>query len=448
LPQNKNYALEVNMRGHYPSIVKAEGIYLYDDQGQRYLDGAGGSIVVNLGHGIKEFAEALKEQAEKVAFSYRMSFTTPQYQELAQKICELTNYEMDKVFLVSGGSEANEIGVKLARKFHIDNGSPSRYKVISRWQSYHGGTMGALSWTGFTGRRREYLPYLKDFNHIAPAYCYRCWFNKEPDTCDLECATALEYAINQEGPGTVSAFLVEPVVGAALCGVPPREGYFRKIREICDKYGVLLIFDEVMTGFGRTGKNFAYEHFDMVPDIICMGKGLSSGYFPLGGAMCQAYVTDTIAEKSGVFAAGFTYAGNPLGCAVGNTAMDYMKEHNLVERCARMGEYMEQRMNDLYKHPTVGDIRGLGLMRGVEFVKDQDSKESLDTSLSYAYQISGEARNQGLTMLTANGCDRGTAGDMILIGPPFIITEEQIDEMVDILDNVISTVEERNGFGG
>lgn len=297
----RNHCLNPMLREIYPSVVKGDGIYLYDEEGKQYIDGAGGAIVVNMGHGIKEFGEVIKEQVEKIAFGYRFTFTSTQFKELARKICELTSFEMDKVFLTSGGSEAIEIAVKLARKYHIDNGSPSKYKIISRWQSYHGGTMGALSWTGFTSRRKDYIPYLKDFAHIPPAYCYRCWFNKAPETCNFECANALEFTINQEGANTVSAFIAEPVVGAALCGAVPPNGYFKKIRDICEKYDILLIFDEVMTGFGRTGKYFCYEHFDIVPDILAMGKGMSGGYYPLAGVMCRAKITDTIANKSGFF---------------------------------------------------------------------------------------------------------------------------------------------------
>lgn len=446
MPEQRNHGLYPALRETYASVVKGEGIYLYDEDGKRYIDASGGAIVVNIGHGLKELAEVIKDQVEKIAFGYRLFFTSPQFQEVTRKICELTNFEMDKVFLVSGGSEATETGVKLARKYHIDHGSPSKYKVISRWQSYHGGTMGALSWTGFTSRRMDYLPYLKDFAHIPPAYCYRCWFDKNPESCDLECANALEYAINQEGADTVSAFIAEPVVGAALCAGVPREGYFKRIREICDQYDVLLILDEVMTGFGRTGKYFGYEHFDAVPDIVAMGKGLSGGYYPLGGVMCSAKITDMIANRSESFPSGFTYSSNPVGAAVGIKVIDYLKEHNLVDRCDRMGEYLAKRMEDLYEHPTVGDIRGKGLMRGIEFVKNKETKESIDPGLAYNSQIRNEALNLGVTVLSSAGCNNGSSGDGILLGPPFIITEEQIDEIVDILDNVISAVEKHNGF--
>lgn len=446
MSEQKDYSLNPMLRETYPSAVKGDGIYIYDENGKRYIDAEGGAIVVSLGHGLKEFGEVIKEQVEKIAFCYRYNFSTPQFREVCRKICEFTNFEMDKVFLVSGGSEATESSVKLARTYHIDNGSSSKYKIISRWQSYHGSTMGALSWTGFTFRRKEYIPYLRDFIHIPPAYCYRCWFNKEPESCDLECANALEYAIKQEGASTVSAFIAEPIVGAALCGAVPRDGYFTRIREICDKYDVLLILDEIMTGFGRTGKNFGYEHFDIIPDIAAIAKGLSGGYYPLGGVMCRAKITDTIASNSGFFGAGYTYACNPVGAAVGIKAIDYLKEHNLVDRCARMGEYLTTRMEKLREHPTVGDIRGKGLMRGIEFVKNKETKESIEPERSYSTQIRREAFNQGLTLLATIGCNNGSEGDMILLGPPFIITEEQIDEIIDILDNVISVVEKNNGF--
>jgi adenosylmethionine-8-amino-7-oxononanoate aminotransferase len=244
-------------------------------------------------------ADALKEQIDKVAFVYRMDFTTPVLEEAAAKVCEATGGVMDRVFMVSGGSEATEIAIKLARKYHIDAGNPLKYKIISRWLSYHGMTMGALSWSGMASRRADYVPMLKDDSHIAPGYCYRCWFKQKPETCDLECAQALETEILCQGPQTVAAFIAEPLSGMSLCAAHPREDYFKRIREICDKYDVLLILDEVMTGFGRTGRWFAFEHFDTLPDIMAMGKGLGGGYFPVGAAAVSAKVGDAIAQKSG-----------------------------------------------------------------------------------------------------------------------------------------------------
>jgi adenosylmethionine-8-amino-7-oxononanoate aminotransferase len=442
----KTHILNSDMHRHYPYVERGEGIYLYDEEGKRYIDGAGGTIVVNTGHGIKEIAQVMKDQAEKIAFSYRVDFNSRLLEELTAKTCEASGGKMDKVFFVCGGSEATEISVKLARKYHLDNAEPSRHKIISRWHAYHGITNGALSWSGMYNRRVDYLPYLREFNHIPPAYCYRCWFDRQPETCDLECATALNDVIQVEGPETVSAFIAESISGTSLCAAVPRMDYFEKIREICDRYGVLLILDEVMNGFGRTGKFFAFQHFDVTPDIIAIGKGVTGGYYPMAGAMISAKIADTITDASGNFAPGHTYAGNPLGCAVGLKNMELMQKQNLVERCAAMGAYAFERLEDLRKHTTLGDIRGKGLQIGLEFVKDKKTKETLDPKLKFSQRLHDATSDLGLIVQASSGCNRGQSGDMIQLGPPFIITEEQIDDMVNILDNALSVVEKEVGF--
>jgi len=444
--REKSHVLNVFMNREYPTIVRAKGIYLYDEEGKRYIDSAGGPILCNLGQGVDEMAEALCEQARKLAFVYRLDFTNRPLEEAATKICDATGGVMDKIFMVSGGSEATEMAVKLARKYHIDNGEQTRYKIISRWLSYHGMTMGALSWSGMTSRRAEYDPLLKDFSHIAPAYCYRCWFNRRPGACDLECAQALENEIMCQGPQTVAAFIAEPFSGMSLCGAYPRAEYFQRIREICDRYGVLLILDEVMTGFGRTGKWFGYEHYGMTPDIIAMGKAMGGGYFPVGAAAVTAQVYDIIEKNSGLFFAGFSWAGNPLAAAVVCKAIDYMKEHDLVARCAEMGEYLAEKLEGLRFHPTVGDIRGKGLMRGIEFVKDKETREPLDPGLKFNSQLAQEALNHGLFIEASAGCDRGQAGDMMMFGPAYIVTKEEIDEIVNVFDEVLSSIEKRIGL--
>lgn len=442
----ESHVLSVFMDRDNPSIVKGEGIYLYDDQGKRYIDSAGGPILCSLGHGLEDMAETLSEQARAVAFAYRTEFTTPVLEAAADKICEASGGVLDKVFMVSGGSEATEIAVKLARKYHLDRDQPCRYKVISRWQSYHGMTMGALSWSGMTARRADYDPMLPHTSHIAPAYCYRCWFNQTPETCNLECAQALENEILCQGPDTVAAFIAEPISGMSLCGAVPRADYFRRVREICDTYGVLLILDEVMTGFGRTGAWFAYEHFDIEPDIIALGKSMGGGYFPVGAAAVTAEVSETIAHQSGTFGSGFTWAGNPLAAAVVCRAIDYLREHRLVERSAAMGTYLAAKLEGLRSHPTVGDIRGKGLMQGIEFVQDKTTKTPLDPQCTFWRALAHEALEQGMFIESSGGCDRGRAGDMMMFGPPFIVTEAQIDEIVDLFDQVLSTVEKRIGF--
>jgi adenosylmethionine-8-amino-7-oxononanoate aminotransferase len=446
MPQQKSHSLSVFINQDYGAIVRAEGIYLYDSNGRRYIDATGGPILCSLGHGVTEMAEVMAAQAKKVAFVYRFDFTTPELEECCRLICEKTGGVMDRVFTVSGGSEAVEMAAKLARKYQIESGNPSKFKVISRWMSYHGMTNGALALSGFPFRKADYVQNLAPSYHIPPAYCYRCWFNQKPEICGLECAQALETEILCQGPQTVAAFIAEPVSGMSLCGASPPPGYFKMIREICDRYGVLLILDEVMTGFGRTGKYFAYMHDDTPPDLIALGKGIAGGYFPMGAAAATAKVVDAIAAKSGIFAAGHTWAGNPLGAAVALKAMEILDRDGLVARAAGMGDYLGRKLEALRAHPIVGDVRGKGLMRGIEFVKNQATREPLDPKLMFWAQLHHEAQGQGLILECSGGCDRGQAGDMMMLGPPFIVTQPEIDEIVTILDRVITTMEKRIGI--
>ena len=442
----KTNVLNVFMHRKYESIVRAKGIYLYTEEGREIIDASGGPILCSLGHGIEEMAKTLYDQAKAVAFAYRFDFTSPPLEEAAKKLCKAGGGAFDKVFFVSGGSEATEIAVKLARVYHLDRGNSSKFRVISRWQSYHGNTMGALAWSGHTARRKLYQPYLTQDVHIPPAYCYRCWYNKDPKTCNYECARALEDEIQVQGPETIAAFIAEPVSGMSLCGVNPPDGYFKIIKEICEKYDVLLIMDEVMTGVGRTGKYFAYEHYGIKPDIVAMGKALSGGYFPIGAAACTQRVFDEIASKSGTFAAGYSWVGNPLGAAVTAKTLDYLEEHNLVEQCAKRSAYMFKKLEELYSHPTVGDIRGKGLMLGIEFVKDKGTREALAPSLNFNLQLAHESLEQGMFLEAGAGCDRGQRGDMVMFGPPFSVTESEIDKMVDIFEKVLTKVERKAGY--
>jgi adenosylmethionine-8-amino-7-oxononanoate aminotransferase len=445
MSSKKSHSISVFLNSEYPAIDHGKGIYLYDTEGKRYIDASSGPITCSLGHGVTEIAEVMKAQAEKAAYVYRFDFTTPQLEECCSRICEKTNNVMDQVFMVSGGSEATETAIKLARKYHIENGNPSKFKVISRWLSYHGMTMGALALSGFPFRRADYVPYLAGTYHIAPGYCYRCWFKKEPKTCNLECAQALENEIMMQGPETVAAFIAEPFSGMSLCAAAPRRDYFKKIREICDKFDVLLIMDEVMTGFGRTGKFFAYEHYETPPDLIAMGKGIAGGYFPLGGVAFTAKIFDAIAQGSGIFAAGHTWAGNPLGAAVANKTMDILEEQDLVARCAEMGDYLGEKLEGLLSHPIVGDVRGEGLMRGIEFVKDKETREPLDPTLRFWIDLHMQAQTKGLVIESSGGSERGQAGDMAMLGPAFIVTRDEIDQIVELLDEVFTEMEKKIG---
>lgn len=328
----------------------------------------------------------------------------------------------------------------MARQYQVERGKPQKYKVISRWTSYHGNTLGALALSGHTGRRRYYLPLIQHTPHIVPAYCYRCPFELVPEKCDLECALDLERTLLYEGPDSVSAFIAEPIVGATAGALVPKEGYFQKIREICDRYDVLLISDEVMTGIGRTGKNFGVDHWKVVPDMIVAAKGLSSGYTPIFAVIVKEEIHRTIKEGSGAFVHGHTYSQNPLSCAIACAVIDYLIKHDLISRSARMGEYLIRSLQSLYRHDFVGDVRGKGLFAGIEFVKDKKTKEPFDPKLRLNSVIANRAFEKGLITYPGGGGADGMKGDHLLLAPPFIITEEQIEKMVTILDETFAEI--------
>jgi adenosylmethionine-8-amino-7-oxononanoate aminotransferase len=432
----------------YPTVERGEGVYIYDASGKRYLDGSGGAVVVSIGHNVQEVRDAIISQAGKIAFTHGTHFTSDAAVALAERIVALSPAPLNRVYYLSGGSEAVETAVKLARQYQVDRGKPLKYKVISRWTSYHGNTLGALALGGHTGRRRYYQPLIQHTPHIVPCYCYRCPLGLQPDRCTCECADDLEKAILYEGPDAVSAFIVEPVVGATAGALVPKDGYFQKIRDICDRYDVLLIADEVMTGVGRTGRNFALDHWRVVPDMIACAKGLASGYTPLFCVVTNDHIHDTIKNVSGAFVHGHTYSQNPLSCATALAVLEYIETHGLIARSARMGEYLLDRLQALYRHDIVGDVRGLGLFAGVEFVKDRQSKEPFDVGLKVNGRIGKRAFEKGLITYPGGGGADGVRGDHSLLAPPFTITESQIDEMAAILDEAIADVARELRQGG
>ena len=429
-----------NLQKSYPTVDRGEGIYIYDAKGKQYIDGSGGAAVVGIGHGVREITEAMFQQAERISFSHGSQFTSQTAIDLASKLVQLSPKGLTRVYYLSGGSEAIETAVKMARQYQVERGKPEKYKVISRWTSYHGNTLGALALSGHTGRRKYYLPLLQHTPHIAPAYCYRCPFELEPEKCSLECALDLEKTILYEGPDSVSAFLVEPIVGATAGILVPRDGYFQKIREICDRYDVLLISDEVMTGMGRTGKNFGIDHWNVAPDMIVVGKGLSSGYTPIYTVIVKEEIHRTIKEGSGAFVHGHTYSQNPLSCAIACAVIDYLITHNLVLRSARIGEHLLHSLQSLYRHEFVGDVRGKGLFAGIEFVKDKKTKEPFDPKLKLNTLVGNRAFEKGLITYPGGGGADGIKGDHLLLAPPFIITEVQVDKMVSILDQTFTEI--------
>jgi len=430
----------------YIPITRAEGVYMWDDRGRRYLDGCAGALVVNVGHSRPEVAEAIAEQVGRVAFTHLSRFANEPLLELAAEIAAMTPGDLNRCYFVSGGSEGTETAVKLVRQYWLEKDRPSKHKVIARQGSFHGNTLGALSMTGHLPRRAKYLPLLLEFPHIAPAYCYHCPFGAEHPDCGLRCAHELEREIEAQGAGTVAAFIAEPIVGAAAGALVPPPEYFPIVREICDRHEVLLICDEVMCGFGRTGENFGIDHWSVVPDVLVSSKGLGGGYSPLGVVVATDEVHDAIQQGSGRFVHGHTYGGNPVSCAAGLAVLRIVKRENLVQRARENGTYLRQRMEGLRRYPAVGDVRGLGLMQAIELVRDRQTRESLDKGLEAAQVVSENIlRHGGVRVYPGNGGYNG-AGDHILVGPPLCITREEIDELVDGLDRGIAASLSRLGF--
>jgi adenosylmethionine-8-amino-7-oxononanoate aminotransferase len=422
-----------------PVITHADGIYLYTEDGKQILDGASGAAVACLGHNHPRLVKVLADQASQVAFAHLSTFASRPLLRLADRLAALAPRKLQRVYFTSGGSEAVEAAIKLARQYHLERGKREKFKVISRSVSYHGATLGALTLTGSHERRDKFFPLLASFPRIAPPYCYRCPFDEKPDTCQQPCATDLERAIVAEGPEFVSAFIAEPIVGAACPGMAPPVGYYRTAAQICKKYDVLLIMDEVMTGVGRTGKFFAFEHYEAVPDMVCISKGLSSGYSPLGATLVSDQIFRTIKESTtGRFVHGHTFGGNPLSAAVGLEVLNIIQEQGLLEQVTRRGIYLLQRLQKLRRIPIVGDVRGRGLLAGVEFVADRRGKKTFPPRARFARRVAKVALDEGLYVYPGGGAAGGHAGDHVLIAPPYIISEAQIDDLVRRLGKAVA----------
>jgi adenosylmethionine-8-amino-7-oxononanoate aminotransferase len=426
----------------YPVVERGEGIYLYDTKGRKYIDGSGGSsVVTSIGHGNKRVSAVMAQQAETIAFSPAHCFANKPHIELCHKIAEIAPEGMQHSFLLSGGSEATENAVKFARQYEFERNNRGKFTVIGRWQGFHGNTFGAMTVSGITYRRRIYGPMMGHSAKIPPCFCYRCDWGLTYGKCNLECARALKKVIRQEGPENVLAFIAEPVVGAALGGVPAVPEYFPLIREICDELDILLIADEVMTGFGRTGANFGVDHWHVIPDIIATAKGISGGYTPLAAVILRDRIINLLREKHSNFRGGHTYCANPLSARVGIEVLNIIQEQNLIENCHRIGLRLLEGLKKLLDHPTVGDVRGKGLMAGVEFVRNKKTKEPFPVEYTFGKRLFEEAFARGLVVFPASGTVDGVAGDHILLAPPFIISASQVDDLVAILDDAITAVE-------
>jgi hypothetical protein len=425
----------------HPLAARGEGVILWDGEGCRIVDACGGAVVVNVGHGVAEIAQAMAVQAAAVAYVHPTAFTTEVLERYSHDLARLMPLTDPRFYYLTSGSEGIEAAIKFARQLQIARGEPTRDRVIARWGSYHGATLGALAVTGKPKMRAPFAPLFRDQPHIPPPYCYRCPFDTTYPRCDLACASALETEIRRQGVGRVCAFLAEPVGGATLGAVVPPEGYWPRIREICDRYGVLLIADEVMTGFGRTGRWFAVEHFDARPDGMVLGKGATGGYFPLSILAVEGQDVETVRRAHGDFNHGGTFSHHPVGAAVAQATLDYLRGHDLVATAAERGAILGQRLRAaLGDLPCVGDVRGLGMMWGVEFVADRETRAPFPPERHFAQVVCDRAFDAGVSLYPGSGGVDGVTGDHLMVAPPFVITEAEIDEVVDVLHESVLAI--------
>jgi len=426
----------------FPTAVAGDGCYLVDSTGKRYFDGSGGAAVSCLGHSNARVKQAIRDQLEVLEFAHTGFFTSQPAEALADLLIANAPGQIDRAYFVSGGSEAVEAAIKLARQYFVEQGQPQRRHLISRRQSYHGNTLGALAAGGNAWRQAQFSPLLIEVSHIAPCYEY-AERGEDESMADygLRAANELEEEIMRLGPENVMAFLAEPVVGATLGAVPAVEGYFTRIREICDQYGVLLILDEVMCGMGRTGHLFACEAEGISPDILCIAKGLGAGYQPIGAMLCTSEIYDAIKNGSGFFQHGHTYVGHPVAAAAGLAVVSELLERDLMPQVKARGTYLEARLRDTFgQHPHIGDIRGRGLFWGVEIVAERASKRPFAQKHGIAGKVKKAAFAEGLVCYPMPGTRDGKIGDHVMLAPPFISTEADLDGAVVMLERAIQTV--------
>ncbi|MCB1311049.1 MAG: aspartate aminotransferase family protein [Sedimentitalea sp.] len=422
-----------------PMLDRAEGVYFYDTTGKRYLDGSSGAMVSNIGHSNPRVIAAMKAQIDKSTFGYRLHFQNQAAEDLARMTAALMPEGLDRVFFVSGGSEAVESATKLARQYAICRGEGSRWKVISRFPSYHGCTLGALALTGYDPLSRPFAPMMRDMPKIAAPMCYLDRDNLDDAARGLKYAELLRDEILAQGPETVLAFIMEPVGGASTGALVAPDSYYARIREICDEFGILLIYDEVMTGAGRTGRFVASEHWGIVPDIVALSKGFAAGYAPLGAMVARTDIVEAVLDAGG-FLHGFTYAGNPLACAAGVAVLQELQEQKLIENAAAMGAELKAELTKLMeRYPFIGDVRGLGLLLAFELVADRETMTPLPKGLNAYNRLVDLAYERGL-IIYSRRTRGGTEGDHFMVCPPLILTRGQIDEIIGILTDSLDAM--------
>lgn len=420
-----------------PELDRAEGIHMWDVTGKRYIDGSSGAMVSNIGHSNPRVLAAMHKQMERATFGYRLHFQTEASEALAERAAALAPEGLGRVFFVSGGSEAVESAMKLARQYALSRGEAQRYKVIARTPSYHGATLGALSVTGYAPMTAPFDPMMRPMPKVPAPRAYLDGLDAEDPATGLHYAAMLEARILEEGPETVLAFIVEPVGGASTGALVPPAEYMREIRKICNTYGVLLIHDEVMSCGGRTGRFFGAEHWDVAPDLICLSKGFGGGYVPLGAVIARDDMVETVLDHGG-FIHGHTYAGNPLACAAGLAVLEEIDTQDLTGNAARMGDVLASRLRDLMqKYPVIGDVRGKGLLLAFELMRDRVSKAPLPATLNAHSRLVEIAYENGL-ILYSRRTRGGLSGDHFLVCPPMIVNAEQVEEIVDLLDKSLA----------
>jgi adenosylmethionine-8-amino-7-oxononanoate aminotransferase len=426
------------MAHEYPVIERGEGVYLYDTEGRRYLDASGGPLVVNIGHGVQSVAVAMAEQASRVAYVHGNRFTTAVLESYSERLATRVPLPDPRFYYLSSGSEAVETALKFARQVQLARGEGQRDRIISRWGSYHGLTLGTLAVSGKPAMRSPYAPLFHDMPHIEPPYCYRCPLDSTYPACELACAQQLQTEILRQGPERVAAFIGEPVGGATLGAIVPPDGYWPLVRQICDRYGVMLIADEVLTGFGRTGAWFAMERLGVEPDLMVMAKGSAGGYFPFSITGVRAADVETIRQVHGDFNHGGTFSHHAVGAGAALATMEHLEVHDLIVRAARLGDYLGQRLNEVVLDlPGVGDVRGIGMMWAVEFVADRETKAPYPADTGFAVRVCAHCRQMGVLLYPGHGSVDGVRGDHVMIAPPYIVTEQQIQVIVETLSQAI-----------
>ena len=429
-PERQGHVFGRVLSRDLPTAVRAQGVWIEDADGNRYLDAAGGAIVVNVGHGDRSLVEAMSAQAARTPYVHGSVFTTQALEDYADDVATVLPMDDARIYPVSGGSEAVETAMKLARAYHLARGEDARSVVIGRSGSYHGNTIGALDVGGKPALRAPYAPWLGRFPHVDAAYEYRCTMPKHPIDCGAGHAEALDRAIEEIGPAHVAAFIAEPVAGATLAAAVPTDDYWAAVDAVCRRHGVLVIADEVMTGFGRTGRWFGLDHWGVRPDIVVAGKGSTSGYWPFGFAAASGDVFETVRPKG--FVHGFTWSHNGVGAAVAHATLKRLRGGDLVEASRAQGEHLLKELTSVLADvPVVGDVRGLGLMIGIELVADRASKAPFPRADRATERVVEAAREDGLLLYSSTGHVDGTDGDLVMLGPPFVISDEECALVVE-----------------